>query len=432
VNNSTELLSALQKATGGETILLRSDVDYKVVNSTWASHSSTVTVTSLDPGKMANITSLDLHNANNVTFDNLKFEFKGTPVSNQVDVNVTSSTNVTISDSVLKGTATSFGYDASAADAVNVYDSAGFKFVNNEVSNFYYGLNVHRSSNTVVQDNDIHHMQADPLRFSQDKGVLIENNWMHDFLGGDDNLNHNDYIQFWTAGTTSGSENITIRGNIIANGGTASQAIFMRDEAGDAGNSATRYKNVLIENNFIENNHAHGITIGRVDGLTISDNTLGVLPGGAYNMVSAINVSYGTNVRVVDNYVPNVSITNSSGVTNTNNLVPSKLTAVIAADNDAGNTFAFDARYTINQQGWVKASDAKFIWDFGDGSATVTAQKVTKTFSDSADHVVALTVLHNDGTTDAATVRASHNGFDSVQDANGSLGFVHNFDPWGV
>ena len=84
-------------------------------------------------------------------------------------------------------------------------------------------------------------------------------------------------IQFWTSGTTSPSTNITIRGNILNSGaGDWTRSIFMRNEMVDLGLAGDEmfYQNILIENNVIYNAHAHGITVGETDGLTIRNNTI--------------------------------------------------------------------------------------------------------------------------------------------------------------
>lgn len=423
-NNSAELEAALRNAKGGETILLRSDVDYKASVSTWAAHSSTVTVTSLDPSKQATITGLDLRDAQKLTFDNLHFEFKGTPASQwQYDVYVRNSKDIAFVDSVFKGIASGFGNEKVAPSMLSVEGSDNVRFHGNEISHYWHGIESWRSTHLSYTDNDFHHMQADGMRFAQVQGVTVDGNWMHDFLGSLGSLNHNDYMQFWTASTTAPSRDIVIRGNILANGGPQSQAIFFRDELGDSGSTATRFKNVLIEENYIYNNHLHGITIGNADGLTIHGNTLGVMPNGQYNMTSQINVSNSTAVSVTDNFVPNVVVSGSDVLANFSNVRPAALTAIVTGEMTGSRAFEFDARYTANANGYVGASDAQFLWDFGDG-ATASGLHATHTYANSADHTVLLTVLHHNGTSDTARVHTVAEN--DVADVNGSIASLHD------
>ena len=77
VDDSAELNAALLAAVGGETLLLRPDVDY-AVSAQNITVSDTVTITSLDANNAANITSLQIVDSNMLLFDNLRFEYRGT------------------------------------------------------------------------------------------------------------------------------------------------------------------------------------------------------------------------------------------------------------------------------------------------------------------------------------------------------------------
>ena len=128
-----------------------------------------------------------------------------------------------------------------------------------------------------VVDNDVHSIRSDGFDFVEVNDVLIEGNHIHDFVANLGSGDHLDMIQFWTTGTTSPSTNIIIRGNILNSGaGDWTQSIFMRNEMVDLGLAGTEmfYRNILIENNVIYNAHAHGITVGETDGLTIRNNTI--------------------------------------------------------------------------------------------------------------------------------------------------------------
>ena len=185
INSSKELETALTKAKGGETFLLRGDVEYKAVIKSMKAHADNVLVTSLDPNDRAVITKLELNGANKVTFDHLRFEFTGAAAKNQTDVIIRKSSDITISDSEFKGLATAYVNNGGkvAQSAVSVIDTKGFTFEGNEVSNFFHGVGLGRSQNVTIRDNDLHHIQGDGMRFSEMKGVTIENNWFHDFLG---------------------------------------------------------------------------------------------------------------------------------------------------------------------------------------------------------------------------------------------------------
>ena len=425
ISSSGALNSALAQATGGETFLLQAGTSYQIDVNTWAAHSSPVTITSADHTNLANVTAIDIRGVDGLIIDHVRVQAPGS-APNDPDIRIVDSSNITISNSLMVGDARGFATARYAEDMLEAYNVDGLNILNNEVTNYFHGLNIHRSADVVVRGNDLHTLQGDGMRFSADKGVTIENNWFHDFLGSDGNLNHNDYIQFWTAGTNTPSTDIVIRGNLLANtSGTESQAIFMADEA----NHGTRFQNVLIEGNFIENNHVHGVTVNRADGVVIRDNSMPVLPGGQWGMLSKINVNDSTGAQIYDNLTNGVDPLRSSVVRNDHNGRPADLTAIIAGEETGANSFAFDGRFSVSKSGFV-GNNAQFIWDFGDGT-TASGTQVSKTYDNASDHQVVLTVLHNNGSSDTAALVASHNA-STVQapDDSGSLAFLHHDNLW--
>ena len=102
-------------------------------------------------------------------------------------------------------------------------------------------------------------------------------NHFFDFDTAADSDDHGDMIQFWTAGTSRPSTNITIRGNVLNSGrGGWTQSIFIRNEMVDTGRAGDDmfYRNITIEDNVIYNAHAHGISVGETHGLIIRNNTI--------------------------------------------------------------------------------------------------------------------------------------------------------------
>ena len=467
VGSSAELIAALRGVSGGETILLRSGVDYKATVTGVPAHAQQVTVTSLDPNDPATVVGLDLRAVTNVTFTNLRFAFEGTPTQWQNDVLVSGGDGIRFTHNVFRGIAEGYvPVGASRAEnMMSVSNTKNFVFEHNEVSNFFHGLYVGRSEGATIRDNDIHDMQGDGMRFSQMKNVLIENNRLHDFLGSDAAVNHNDYIQFWTANTTAPSTDIVIRGNVILSGDYQPQAIFMRDDQGDAGVTGLRYQRVTIEDNVIYNSNVHAITMIGADGLTIRGNTILEHPAGT--AAAAISVTKATGVVVYDNVAPRIEVGATNQVTRLDGNVvtqdsygikpgyvpdlfvnptqgtgvslddlfvrpdgalvradgsavgsdllhpgatPDQLTALFTATASRGadgcTTLSFDASHTANQNGYVHGNDAAFMWDFGDGK-TESGRFDSHTYAKAGDYQVVLTVLHNDGSTDTARLHAS-------------------------
>ncbi|MBB3951170.1 right-handed parallel beta-helix repeat-containing protein [Aureimonas jatrophae] len=279
VSNSIELATALRTAKGGETIYLKGGSENYTVSLNNTSYTSAVTLKSADGADKAVFESLKLANVSNLTVDGVEFNSVGaTRPTWMTDVFVENSKNIAVLNSVMTGGATQFndGTVTVASNAVRIKGTDGFTFTNNEVSHYNFGIQVTGSDRVSIQNNDLHHMQADGMQFSDVDDVVVDGNHLHDFLGSAWSINHNDMIQFFTSGTTSPSQNVVVRNNVLDSGqGHWTQAIFFGNEAVNAGASnAMRYKNVLIENNTVYNNTFHGITVDKAEGLTIRNNTV--------------------------------------------------------------------------------------------------------------------------------------------------------------
>lgn len=291
--------------------------------------------TSADPDNPTELANVFLDGAKDVSFSN--FIFGNSPIAPEfegpswtTDVYVKNSTNVTISDSVLRGDATgslTVGGDVSQAESTMIVrDSDGFAFHNNEVSHYFHGLAILETANLSLVGNEIHSMQGDAIRMGGIDGGLLEGNVIRDFLGSDGEITHLDAIQLWSTNTTIRSQDITIRGNVIDTGdGPAAQSIFMRNEQVDFGGGEDRiYLNILVEENVIYNGDSHGITVGQTDGLTIRNNTVienvqanVMRDAGDLHSAPYIRVADGSaNVSVHNNVATGVFVPDSASASN--------------------------------------------------------------------------------------------------------------------
>jgi len=461
VNNSAELNAALKIVKGGETILLRdTGTDYSL-SAYKLELPSMVTIKSEDPSNPVTFKNINLNIAKNLHIDNVVLDAKGDGTG---DLGIGQGDNIIVSNSTFIGGAIGeWGVTEGAVQGeggISVRNSNNITLLNNTLKNNTFAVNVHESDNVKVLGNDISQFQGDGIRLSGNKDVLIEGNHIHNALGSRNDLNHDDLIQMWAVLETRASENITIRGNFLDGGnGSTPQAIFMRNEDVDTrGYGTDRYfKNIVIEDNIIHNNHYHGITIPESNGVKIRNNTivnndLGENPTMrpsinindkamnveiANNIVSKVNAPSSvikTNNFILEynnpdspNYVGNIFVDAESGGTKEINAfkilpdsaasstgvgsslsqyspTPDDVTAVYRAKSVGGSesTFMFDASLSAAKMGALTNKNAVFTWDFGDGTKA-TGMMATHTFKDFDRQKVTLTVTTPDGKSDSYT-----------------------------
>ncbi|MEO0566862.1 MAG: right-handed parallel beta-helix repeat-containing protein [Pseudomonadota bacterium] len=280
VSNSSQLMSALNQASGGDEIRLASG-DYGDLNLDNVSFNSPVTITSANDNNPASFAGMDLDNVNNLTFDNVVFDY----TFNKSDslwgthFSIDNSSNIDIENSVFSGDLArgigkdddGFGYGR----GLIVSNSSDVTVSESEFFNWWKAASFIESQNINFTENEIHSIRSDGLNFREVKDVLVEGNYIHDFDGSLTSGDHKDFLQVWTTNTDTPTENLTIRGNVFDIGeGTWAQTIFMRNIEGERGNTDLYYRNITIEDNTIYNSHANGIVVGATDGLVLQNNTL--------------------------------------------------------------------------------------------------------------------------------------------------------------
>jgi len=329
VSNAAELESALAAATGGGTIQLEAGnygklqlIDGRTKFNVTHSAEAPVTIRSADADNPAVFTGLDLRDTSGFTFENLLFDYTYEPAQNLWNnaFSVSDSNNITIRGCTFDGDVAvnrnaedddrGFGIGFKAGGCTNLV------FANNTIHTFHRGATFGNGNNVVVSGNDIHSIRMDGLNFVGMQGLAIENNHLHDFKRSLEASDHADMIQFWTNKSTRPSTDIVIRGNTLdIGGGDNTQSIFMRNEEVDNGRAGTEmfYRNVLIEENTIYNDHMHGITVGEATGLIIRNNSVlhanGATEGPTGSVsVPKINVAgASTDVTIVNNLAGGVS-----------------------------------------------------------------------------------------------------------------------------
>jgi parallel beta-helix repeat protein len=317
VSNASGLTTAMAQAKAGDTILLASGNygDFSTGND----YSSAVTIRSADASHAASFSSVTLNGATGITFDSITFDYRY-KAGDQLETtpfSVTNSNNIAFKNSTFDGDVASGSNSIDNGYAIGrgllIIGSNGVTVDNSVFKTFMRGLVVIESSNLNILKNEVTGIRSDGMDFVQVQKVLIEGNNIHDFRSAPNSADHADMIQFWTAGTTAASTDITIRNNTLNIGqGSVTQSLFMRNEMVDQGQAGASmyYKNVLIENNTISNAHIHGITVGETNGLTVRNNTV---IAATLNVNNAYNATYAAEYSVTSGImVPHINLSNAS------------------------------------------------------------------------------------------------------------------------
>ncbi len=456
VSTKQQLSNALSDVRSGDTILLEGgeygDLDLSSVRQSNLRADKTITIASADPGDPAVFNGLSVWNASNLALEGLKFNFRtdASTSAGAMPFRVDGSDNIAIRDSTFTGDS----YKGSEADLVGYGAGFGLRVLRSEniilegseFSEFRVGTNFSQSQNLTIRNNIYSELSGDALKFAAVAGVLIEGNEIGNFRSNREDNYHQDMIQFFTSGTDVPSSDIVIRGNTLhSGGGEYTQSIFMANEmvSSDRAGREMFYRDILIEDNVIYNAHAHGITVGATDGLTIRNNTILHNPAdGDHRQVyiPKINVSDGSvRVSVTDNITDSIigksaawEVSGNLFVQRTDVLgdgyyndlfvaanrpaapfealqalpgslverlkvgadmtrfdsTPDSLTALARASQDK-NTHFFDAGLSADPSGLL-GNKAVYRWDFGDGT-TGTGQVISHVYDSPGDHVVVLT-----------------------------------------
>lgn len=327
VSDREALLSTLRGATGGEVIALAAgnygELDLFADGSVPPVFSKTVTIKAAGSARPV-FTKLKLTGARNLAFEGVLFDYTFTPedVPGQTrPFQVRDSSDIRFTDVVFDGDA-AFGLGAedngyASGVGLSARKVTRLTLESSEIHEFYRGLVVGEGTDVVIRGNDLHDLRSDGMNFVKATGLRVEGNVIRDFKRSFASKDHADMIQFWSMNADYPTTDVVIRRNFLTVGrGDHTQSIFIRNEAVDAqgGSASMFYRDILIEENLILNNHFHGITVGETDGLTIRRNTLIRVPRrseptdrGTFANMPGIQVAEGSrNVTVTGNIASRV------------------------------------------------------------------------------------------------------------------------------
>lgn len=284
VDASADLRGALRQAQPGTVIVLAPGTYGEVtLNEISGLDDAPLTIRSADPEAPAVLSRLTIRDSSHIVVEDLVLDYRYAPGDRQsvTTANIAQSSDITLrrlrlDGDVAHGTGTvddGFGFGL----GMMVRNSSGVTIEGCRFAGFFRGLALNTGANHVVRNSEFTALRKDGINIQQVEGLLITNNYFHDFAAQLAARDHRDMIQVWTTNSTAPTRDLTIRNNIFNSGsGAWTQTIFMRNDQVDKGLAGHEmfYRNVLIEENVILNSHIHGIVLGASDGLVIRNNTL--------------------------------------------------------------------------------------------------------------------------------------------------------------
>ncbi len=266
VDGPVELRDALIAAVPGDRIALSAG-DYGALDFRKKVFSRQVTIVAADRSAPPVFTSIYLSEVGGLDFDGVNVIYGATyaPLSSYA-VNILKSADVTLTRMEVVSAAD--GVAGNDAFGVNVRDSARIAVRENRFHDVYRGVAVLDSDTVEISRNIIERVGSDGVIARGALGLDIIDNYFADFAIIDLEVQHPDAIQLWSRYALRPNENIVIRGNLIRRGvGDRSQGIFIKTPE-------LASKNVLIEDNIVEQTMAQGIFVENGDGVVIRNNTV--------------------------------------------------------------------------------------------------------------------------------------------------------------
>ena len=339
VHSALELTKALSVATAGSTIALAAG-NYGKVTISDLNFAQNVVITSLDRSHLAEFSSISVMSSHGITLDHIAVKFVPTATTVQFSsaVMVSDSSSFSMTNSVLHGgpavngvpfTATVLDATGNvlglpAARAITITRSTGITIDHNDISTFHKGVVLSNVNGITIASNDIHDLRTTPISGGVVSNATIYGNHLHDFtpwnFGGAGD--HGDYIHFWTVGgsQTVASDNITITNNFLDQGTHKPMlGIYLDDN-----NHKIGFTHVVIANNVISNANAQAIRLEDVDG-RVSNNTLIQPRATTYHDAPGVLITAGSHVTLTDNMLSRVTVYPGSVVTQSGNLMITRL-----------------------------------------------------------------------------------------------------------
>ena len=473
VTTQAELAAALSAADAGQggTIYLDSNGGpFSILANGIDGSNGEILIRSLDPNAPALVQDVDILNSSFITLDSLEISSVALSGSTDAqDINVRWSDNIEITNNYMWGDANGpldgTGTYIKGIGAALFEDSSNITFSGNYITDYGGGVGYLNIKGLDLSGNELTQIQTDGFQGGGIQNATISDNYMHNFYGSTQSINHSDFIQIWGVGVKLLTTDVTISGNVLDSSGEASaQGIFIRNESfGQSGTLGGYYQNIQVFDNVVHTADWAGISVADTQNLQIDNNTV-LWDEGAWVMTTSgtslsqgipwISTSNAPGASVMDNISWQVSVNgqaadssnylisyddpNSSAYYENHfvnlsgggdldlrdlSLLPNSplygnvgaplssslsiddpLVAVMRSDPIEGNRMAVDlsADFSYTPNGFIDPTSASFTWTFDDGTV-VNGSNAFHTFATSGQHSVTLDVTDASGNSASVT-----------------------------
>lgn len=299
VSNLAQFQSALDRAVGGDTIVLAGG-NYGKGYVDGQHYSSGVTIKSASLTNRAHFDILSVGGSSNMRFEGLDVGHALRPGESDATIysRVNNSDNIKMVGMNFHGSLDN--NPSNDGRGLIVTNSDNFQLMGSTFRDLYRGAYFEKDTHVTIASNSFQMIRSDGLDFGAINGVVIDKNSFTNFHPAASD--HADAIQFWLTGQPHGSTDITITNNTIMQGsGAGLQGIFISDQKG------FDYKNVLIQNNLVYgNDQYHGIFVNGAHNVQVIGNSL--LSSAADHKSMWIDLNSGSNFVVKDNLADTILV----------------------------------------------------------------------------------------------------------------------------
>lgn len=220
------------------------------------------------------VSRLLLNRCRNIVVDGAQFRRSAT-LPDGPDVYLNACSDITLSRLDMLGQATAFndGKAVVAQGAMEIGGSRRVTVIDTRIDGYGFGIRGGDNDALTIRRAEFTRLQRDGIQLgNRVSGLLVEDCYLHDFLGSLHKLNHDDMIQIWTTGATVASFDLVFRRNrLIGGAGASTQMLFVKNDAAQ-NRPDLLMRVVVIEGNYVSGDDWQGITVQWADKPVIRNN----------------------------------------------------------------------------------------------------------------------------------------------------------------